>query len=86
MDGVHSELQDVFRSVFSDDHLEINDQTTAAEVDGWDSIAHINLVIAIEKHFNVRFAANELAAMQKQNVGNLMELLVRKIDSRGGPA
>jgi acyl carrier protein len=88
MDRDRSELQDVFRSVFHDDKLEINDATTSADVDGWDSIAQINLIIAIEKHFGVRFAASELAAIQRhgQNVENLLELLVKKIDSGGGNA
>jgi len=88
MDRVRSELQDVFRHVFDDDELEIKDETTATDVNGWDSIAHINLIIAIEKHFGVRFAASELAAMQGdgQNIGNLVGLLVKKIDSSGGSA
>jgi acyl carrier protein len=88
MDRVRSELQDVFRRVFHDDELEVNDETTSTDVDGWDSIAQINLIIAIEKHFSIRFAASELGAMQKdgQNVGNLVELLVKKIDPGGAPA
>jgi acyl carrier protein len=88
MDSVHSELQDVFRRTFDNDELEINDRTTAADVNGWDSIAHMNLIIAIEKHFGVRFAASDLAAMQGagKNVGILVGLLVKKIDAKGGRA
>src|SRR5580704_8551326 len=88
MERVHSELQEVFRRVFDDDDLVITDETTAADVGGWDSLAHINLIIAIEKHFGVRFAARDLAAMQGtgQNVSNLVGLLVAKIDRKGGAA
>ena len=88
MDSVHTELQSVFRRIFDDDQLAITDATVASDVNGWDLLAHINLIIAIEKHFAVRFAASDLAAMKGagQNVGNLIGLLVAKIGQKGGLA
>ena len=88
MDRVHIELQNVFRSVFDDDELQITDETTAADVGSWDSLAHINLIIAIERHFKVKFTGSELAAMQGsgQNVGSLIGLLVAKIGQKGNTA
>ena len=51
MDPIRAELQDVFRQVFGDDEIVLSDSTTADDIDGWDSMMHINLIIAIEKRF-----------------------------------
>jgi acyl carrier protein len=86
MDPIRSRLQDVFRRVFHDDELEVSDATTAADVDGWDSMAHINLIVAIEKKFGVKFTAADIASMrgEGQNVGRLVELIGTKAGQSGG--
>jgi acyl carrier protein len=80
MDSILAELQGVFRRVFDDDVLVITDSTTSTDVDGWDSMAHINLIVAVEKHFGVKFTAAEIGAMRgtDQNVGKLAQLLAAK--------
>lgn len=80
MDPIRGRLQDVFRRVFHDDELEVHDAMTAADVDGWDSMAHINLVIAVEKKFGVKFTAADIASMRGdgQNVGHLVQLIAAK--------
>jgi len=67
--------------VFDDDELSITMATSAGDIDGWDSMAHINLIIAIEKQFGVSFSASEIAALGRrgQNVGSIMQLLNEKI-------
>jgi acyl carrier protein len=84
MDPIRSELQDVFRQVFGDDDIVIQDATTADDIDGWDSMMHINLIIALEKRFRVKFAAAEIAGLkgEGQNVGGLVQLLERKTAAR----
>lgn len=74
------ELQGVFQRVFDDDGLVITGSTTAADLDGWDSMVHINLIVAIEKHFNIKFTAAEIGGMRHadQNVGKLVQLLSAK--------
>jgi len=81
MEPVRAELQDVFRQVFDDDEIVLADSTTADDIDGWDSMMHINLIIAIEKRFGVKFAAAEIAGMKAegQNVGTLVQLLLHKL-------
>ena len=88
MDPIRARLQDVFRRVFHDDELEVHDATTAADVDGWDSMAHINLIVAIEKKFGVKFTASDIASMrgEGQNVGHLVELLTTRAGQSGGGA
>lgn len=74
---LHDRLEDIFRTVLNDEQLTLTDETTAAEVEGWDSVAHINLMFSIESEFGVQFAGNELAEFK--NVGELKAFL----ESRG---
>ena len=48
-------LGSIFKDIFDEEDLEINDKTTAEDIEDWDSLAHINLVVAIEKEFSVKF-------------------------------
>jgi acyl carrier protein len=84
MEPIHADLQDVFREVFGDDEIVLSDSTTADDVDGWDSMMHINLIIGMEKRFGVKFAAAEIAGMKAegQNVGTLTQLLERKMSGK----
>jgi len=81
MEQVRDSVQEVFREVFDDDEIVLHDSTTAGDLEGWDSLMHINLVIAIEKRFAVRFATAEISWLKEdgQNVGSLLELLTRKL-------
>lgn len=74
--AVSEKLMAIFREVFDDDNLEINSMTTAQDVEGWDSLAHIRLVVTIEKAFSMRFTAAEIADLK--NVGDMAELILRK--------
>ena len=58
---VDERLEDVFRSVFDDEQLTLSDDMTAADVPGWDSLAHINLMFSIESEFGITFQGDELA-------------------------
>jgi acyl carrier protein len=80
MNELHSDLQEVFRRVFDDDGLVITESTSATDVDGWDSMAHINLIIAVEKRFDVKFAASEIAVLGRrgQTVGSMIQILAAK--------
>ena len=81
MDSLRSDVQEVFWQVFGDDDLIVTDATTADEIDDWDSMMHINLIIALEKRFGVKFAAAEISALKgkDQNVGSLIKLLEQKL-------
>jgi acyl carrier protein len=70
-------LTDVFRTIFNLPDLVLRDDLTAPDVPGWDSFNHVNLVIAIETEFGVRFSTDEVAALQ--NVGDLKRLLEQKL-------
>lgn len=57
---VYSKLTAVFQDVFDEDDLALTPQTTADDVDGWDSLSHIRLVLAVSKAFGVKFSASEI--------------------------
>jgi acyl carrier protein len=66
----------IFRVVFNDDALVVGEGTTAADVPGWDSLSNINLLIAVEKAFDVKFSIKDVRNLK--NVGELLELIKRK--------
>jgi acyl carrier protein len=80
MSAILSELTDVMRDVFGDDEIVLTAETTAGDVDGWDSLMHLNLVIGLERQFKIRFSTAEIAQMKEagQNIGTLVQLIARK--------
>lgn len=70
-------LQPIFKDVFDDDSLRVERSSNADTVEGWDSLAHVNLVAAIEKEFGIRFALGELVELK--NVGEMIDLMERKL-------
>jgi acyl carrier protein len=73
-------INDVFRNVFDDDELKIGRTTTAADVEGWDSLTHVTLIINVEKAFGVKFTSAEVAALK--SVGDLQDLLDSRLAAR----
>jgi acyl carrier protein len=75
-----NDLQEVFRDVFGDEELALSGNMTADDIPGWDSLGHLNLIIAIEKRFGVKFATAEISKLKEdgQNVGSLLALIARK--------
>ena len=70
-------LQEVFRDVFDDDGIEINDTTTADDIEAWDSLTHVQLIVAVEEKFGVKFSTVEV--MKLKNVGEFIKLIDRKL-------
>jgi acyl carrier protein len=73
---VYNKLATVFREVFDEDELQLTPQTTADDVDGWDSLSHIRLVLAVSKAFGVKFSASEIGNLK--NVGEFADLIEKK--------
>jgi acyl carrier protein len=70
---LHEKLETLFQNLFDNDEFVLDDCMTAADVPEWDSVAHINLMFAIERAFGVEFQGNQLAEFA--NVGELKEYL-----------
>jgi acyl carrier protein len=71
-----SRLAPIFRDVFNDDALIVTEDMTAADVPTWDSLSNINMIIAVEKSFGVKFSIKDVRSLK--NVGELLELIKRK--------
>ena len=84
MNDLRDRLQNIFRQVFGDPGLVLHDDMTADDVDGWDSLAHINLIIAVEKGMGIKFATAEISKMKEpgQNVGTFRNLIESKISKK----
>ena len=70
-------LNDIFRTVFDNDEINIRPEMTANDVDGWDSLSHVNLILAVEQGFGVRFNQKELLTFK--NVGDLLRCVESKL-------
>ena len=72
-----NELTAIFRDILDNDELVATPQLTAEDVEEWDSLSHIQLVVAIEKHWNIKFSSREI--MKWQNVGEMADSIAAKV-------
>lgn len=77
---IKERLQEIFRDVFDDEELEIRDDMSAKDIEDWDSLAQINLIIAIEKEFGVKFNLEEVSKLK--NIGEMLELINLKLEAK----
>ena len=75
--SIIEELQDIFRKIFDDDELEITKVTTADDIEDWDSLTHMQLIMEIEKKYNIRFTTNEIK--KAANVGEFIDIIQGKM-------
>jgi len=71
------EIQEIFRDIFDNDKLIITRESNASNVEDWDSLAHVNLVTAIEKKYKIKFGLGELQELK--NVGDMIDLMKKKL-------
>ena len=74
---IYVQLNEVFRDVFDDDTIEVNDQTTSKDIEDWDSLEHINLIAAIETQFGMKFTMGQVVTMK--NVGEMVDIISSQI-------
>jgi acyl carrier protein len=77
-DQVLSRVRRVIASVFGDDDVVVEASTTAADVEGWDSVSNIEVLVALEREFGIRFNTGEMATLA--NVGQLVTLIAGRLD------
>lgn len=70
----YKRLNMVFRDVFDDESIELNDETTAEDIDEWDSFEHINLVVAVEDEFSFKIPMGKVITMK--NVGEMVDIIL----------
>ena len=74
--AIMAELEPIFSDILDLPNLKLRPDSNASNVEGWDSLAHVNLVVAIEKKFKIKFALGELQDLK--NVGEMVELIEKK--------
>ncbi len=72
-DEIFDRLEEVFRDVFDDDSITLYEDTTADDIDDWDSIEHITLISAVENEFGMTFTMGEVSGMK--NVGEMVDII-----------
>ena len=72
-----NQVQDIFRDILDEEELVLSNSTTAPEVEGWDSLTHIQLVVAVEKHFMFKFTSKEILSWK--NVGEMIDSIESKL-------
>lgn len=74
---LYQQLTAIFRDVLDDDSLDLKPELTAKDVDGWDSLTHLRLLLSVEKAFRVRFTTAEIGKLE--NVGDLATLIQSRV-------
>ena len=74
---IYERLNKVFRDVFDDESIVVTETTTANDIEDWDSLEHINLVVAVENEFGMKFNMNEVTTMK--NVGDMVNIILSRI-------
>jgi len=80
---IRAELQEIFRQVFDDPAIVLKDDMTAADIEGWDSVTHIDLLIAVERAIGIKFATAEMSRLKEpdQNIGSFLRLIESKLQA-----
>jgi acyl carrier protein len=70
---IYERLTDIFHDVFDEESIVVTPELTAKDVDGWDSLTHIRLILTVEKAFKIKFSTSEIGKLE--NVGDLTALI-----------
>ncbi|MBR5407714.1 MAG: acyl carrier protein [Lachnospiraceae bacterium] len=78
---IMDKVNEIFRDVFDDDSLVIVDSTNSDDIEDWDSLEHISLIISMEKEFDLKFDIKEVNKLE--NVGQMVDMIKDKLDEKG---
>ncbi len=79
MSKVQEDIIQLMKSFFKNDSLIVSEETTANDIEEWDSLNHMNFISEVEKHFNIQFEFFEI--MDLENVGELIDSILQKLNS-----
>jgi acyl carrier protein len=77
---IYAQLTELFRELFSDDDIVLKPETSAKDIEGWDSFNHLSVIVAVETRFNVKMKTSELDKLA--NVGDLVAAIQTKLERR----
>ena len=76
MEEIYERLNEVFRDFFDDDEIELTPETTAEDIEDWDSLEHINIIHAVERRFGMKFKMGEISTMKC--VGEMVDIILSR--------
>ncbi len=76
-DTIKSQLTEVFREVFNDDNIVVENEMTASDVEAWDSISHIDMMCMVEDEFEIKLTTKEIVGLT--NIGELISIIESKL-------
>ena len=79
-EDIMEKVNEIFRDVFDDEELIITDSTNSDDIEDWDSLEHISLIISMEKEFDMKFDIKEVNKLE--NVGQMVDMIKAKMDER----
>ena len=74
---VYERLNNVFRDVFDDENIVVKPETTSNDIEDWDSLEHINLIVAVENEFGIKFNMGEVTTMK--NVEEMVDIILSRV-------
>ena len=74
---IFKKVNEIFCDELDNDDIVLKDDTTADDVDEWDSLSHVQLIVAIEKVFGIKFTSNEILSWK--NVGELIDSIENRL-------
>ena len=74
---VYERVNDIFRKIFDDGEITVNDATAAGDIEDWDSLEQINILVAMEKAFSIKFSVDDVSGLE--NVGQTVDLILKKL-------
>lgn len=77
LNDILDRMQSIFRDVFDDRNIELQMSTCADDIEDWDSLAQMDLIVSIEKEYGIKFTLDEI--LRLENVGNMAELIQNKL-------
>ena len=80
-EDIKKQVNEIFKDVLDNDKIVIQDSTTADDIEEWDSLSHIQLIVGIEKHFKIRFTTAEVTSYK--NVGEMIDGIAKKLEAKG---
>lgn len=80
MEKIILELNEIFQRIFDNSNLTIREDTTAKDIEEWDSLNHIQLIVAIERHFQIKFTSSEILIWK--NVGEICKAIQNRLDQK----
>ena len=76
-EAIFESVNEIFRDVFDDEAITVGEETTAEDIEDWDSLEHINLIAAIEVKFGIKFTMGQVVSMK--NVGEMVDIIISRI-------